>query len=191
MRGIPKNEATRNEGLLDLLTVIVLSRFIHPTSTGERYCAKLSAIWPAQFANTRPSTRRQSRCFPWRQFARLVGSERWLSLTRTDAVGIAEQANVSSYSPCVLESRTGDANVLSGYEMESRCLSLEALITTHDHRVRQQLSAELGISHRSWGSFIRNRITQRLHVAVEISTRSKFSLRLACSATARRAFSAV
>lgn len=41
IREIPKNETVRNDGLLDLLTVIALSRFIRPTSTGERYCAKV------------------------------------------------------------------------------------------------------------------------------------------------------
>lgn len=41
MRQIPKDETTRQQGLLDLLTVIALSRFIQPTTTGDRYCAKV------------------------------------------------------------------------------------------------------------------------------------------------------
>jgi len=45
MRRIPKNEVLRNKGLLDLLTVVALSRFIRPTSTGERYCAKVFPSW--------------------------------------------------------------------------------------------------------------------------------------------------
>jgi len=45
VRTIPENEATRNQGLEDLLTVVALSRFIRPTSTGERYCAKILPHW--------------------------------------------------------------------------------------------------------------------------------------------------
>jgi hypothetical protein len=41
IRKIPKNDTVRNDGLLDLLTVITLSRFVRPTSTGERCCAKI------------------------------------------------------------------------------------------------------------------------------------------------------
>lgn len=42
---IPQNETARKEGLLDLITAIALSRFIQPTSTGERYCAKIHPHW--------------------------------------------------------------------------------------------------------------------------------------------------
>jgi len=41
MREIPQNETARKEGLLDLLTVVALSRLIRPTSTGDRYCARV------------------------------------------------------------------------------------------------------------------------------------------------------
>jgi hypothetical protein len=41
VREIPTNETPRKEGLLDLLTVIALSRLIQPTSTGDRYCARV------------------------------------------------------------------------------------------------------------------------------------------------------
>jgi hypothetical protein len=46
VRTIPEKESSRNEGLMDLLTAVVLSRFVRPTSTGERYCAKVMP-WPA------------------------------------------------------------------------------------------------------------------------------------------------
>jgi hypothetical protein len=41
VRKIPAQESARYQGLEDLYTIIALSRLIHPTSTGERYCAKI------------------------------------------------------------------------------------------------------------------------------------------------------
>ncbi len=41
IRKTPENEATRDEGVVGLFTVIALSRLVRPTSTGDRYCAKI------------------------------------------------------------------------------------------------------------------------------------------------------
>lgn len=44
VRRTPERESRRYEGLQPLLNAIVLSRFIHPTNTGLRYCAWLSDL---------------------------------------------------------------------------------------------------------------------------------------------------
>jgi hypothetical protein len=43
VRKIRAQESPQNQGLNDLHTIIALSRLIRPTSTGERYCAKIFA----------------------------------------------------------------------------------------------------------------------------------------------------
>src|SRR5215469_3808019 len=61
VRRAPKVEKTNNEGISDLFTTVALSRLINPTSTGERYCAKIfqygsddSAIQAIQFRGISP-----------------------------------------------------------------------------------------------------------------------------------------
>jgi hypothetical protein len=61
VRRAPKVEKTNNEGTGDLFTTVALSRLINPTSTGERYCAKVfhyglddSAIQAFQFRGISP-----------------------------------------------------------------------------------------------------------------------------------------
>jgi hypothetical protein len=41
VRKIPAQESSRHQGLEQLYTIVALSRLIRPTSTGERYCAKI------------------------------------------------------------------------------------------------------------------------------------------------------
>jgi hypothetical protein len=61
VRRAPKVEKTNNEGIGDLFTTVALSRLINPTSTGERYGAKVfhyglddSAIQAIQFRGISP-----------------------------------------------------------------------------------------------------------------------------------------
>jgi hypothetical protein len=61
VRRVPKVEKTNNEGMSDLFTTVAISRLINPTSTGERYCAKVfhfglddSAIQAIQFRGISP-----------------------------------------------------------------------------------------------------------------------------------------
>lgn len=41
VRQVPHMEKSRYEGMDELFAVLALSRLIHPTSTGERYCARI------------------------------------------------------------------------------------------------------------------------------------------------------
>ena len=61
VRKAPKAEKTTNEGMGELFTTVAVSRLINPTSTGERYCAKVfhfgladSAIQAIQFRGISP-----------------------------------------------------------------------------------------------------------------------------------------
>ena len=61
VRRAPKVDKTNNEGIGDLFTTVALSRLINPTSTGDRYCAKVfhyglddSAIQAIQFRGISP-----------------------------------------------------------------------------------------------------------------------------------------
>lgn len=61
VRRVPSIEKTNNEGISELFTTVALSRLINPTSTGERYCAKVfhfglddSAIQAIQFRGISP-----------------------------------------------------------------------------------------------------------------------------------------
>ncbi len=44
VRKVPRGERTLHEGMTDLFTLVALSRLINPTSTGDRYCAKVFQI---------------------------------------------------------------------------------------------------------------------------------------------------
>ena len=46
VRPVPSNESKRYEGLQLLLATIALSRLVHPTTTGVRYCALVSDLSP-------------------------------------------------------------------------------------------------------------------------------------------------
>lgn len=61
VRRVPERESRRYEGMEDLFAVTALSRLVHPTTTGGRYCAKVleygssdSVIQAIQFRGTGP-----------------------------------------------------------------------------------------------------------------------------------------
>jgi len=61
LRYVPQNESRRFEGMNAVLGAIALSRLIHPTSTGDRYCANIfqfglenSVIQAIQYRGTSP-----------------------------------------------------------------------------------------------------------------------------------------
>jgi hypothetical protein len=41
LRDVPNDEKTRHEGMEELFGLVALSRLVHPTSTGDRYCARI------------------------------------------------------------------------------------------------------------------------------------------------------
>lgn len=144
MRGIPKNEATRNEGLLDLLTVIVLSRFIHPTSTGERYCANVLRFGQPNLPILALQLAGNPDVF--------LGDNSRDWLAPKDGLALLELMPWVSPSkrmyPRIHRAYWNHEQAMRTYFLDMRwnlvVSGLEALITTHDHRVRQQFVRRVG-----------------------------------------------
>jgi hypothetical protein len=49
IRSVPENEVPRYKGVNDLITITALSRLIHPTSVGNRYCVNAFKVSGADF----------------------------------------------------------------------------------------------------------------------------------------------
>jgi hypothetical protein len=138
VRRVPKVEKTNNEGMGDLFTTVAVSRLINPTSTGERYCAKVfhfglsdSAIQAIQFRGISPDV--------------------FLSKNPRDWLSVQDGGALRKLMPWVsqrpMHSRIHRAYWYHEYAMRSYYLDarwtlvvsgLEALVNVEEQNVRQQ-----------------------------------------------------
>jgi hypothetical protein len=138
VRRVPKEEKSNHEGMSDLFTTVALSRLINPTSTGERYCAKVfqyglkdSPIQAIQFRGISPDV--------------FLGKNPrdWLSVE--DGEALRKLMPWASQKP--MHSRVHRAYWYHEYATRSYYLdarwplvvsSFEALVNVDDQHVRQQ-----------------------------------------------------
>jgi hypothetical protein len=138
VRRVPKVEKSNYEGMGELFTAVALSRLINPTSTGERYCAKVfqfglkdSSIQAIQFRGISPDV--------------FLGKNPRDWLSAQDGEGLRKLMPWASQKP--MHSRVHRAYWYHEYAMRSYYLDarwtlvvsgLEALVNVEEQNVRQQ-----------------------------------------------------
>jgi hypothetical protein len=139
VRRVPEIETSRNEGMDELFAVSALSRLIHPTSIGHRYCAKVfwfgrtdSPIQAVQYRGISPDVFLSS------------GHRDWLSLEDAE--------KLRSLMPWVAKNKRMHRRIhraywnheyaMRSYYLDMRWIlvvsGLEALITIDEHGLAKQ-----------------------------------------------------